>query len=187
MIFNKVQGKNLQNWLASAESEAEVEDIYKDAYKDVAGNNVHTIKKKIPNSRAHTDGLMECKLNGNTFYGIQEVKHKKSTTDWQIKQQLIQALMYDWLLQTRGNHPEAKFYIMNSEKMFTYVFSKDIEDIKAQLWEIFPTISESPCVAYKNPKVQAVVRNATISYQKTLISDQFELDEKIKDIYNQAA
>lgn len=187
MIFNKVQGKDLQNWLTSAESEAEVEDIYKDAYKDIAGSNIHTIKKRIPNSRAHTDGLMECKSDNETFYGIQEVKHKKSTTDWQIKQQLIQALMYDWMLQTRGGHPEAKFYIMNSEKMFAYVFSKDIEDIKAELWKIFPTIEESPCVAYKNPKVQAVVRYASISYHKDAISDQFELDAKIEDIYKQAA
>lgn len=187
MIFNKVPGKNLKNWLSSAESEAEVEDIYKDAYKDIAGSNIHTIKKKIPNSRAHTDGLMECKLDDSTFYGIQEVKHKKSMTDWQIKQQLIQALMYDWMLQTQGGHPEAKFYIMNSEKMFAYIFSKDIEDIKAKLWEIFPTISESPCVAYKNPKVQAAIRYASINYRKDAISDQFELDEKIKEIYKQAA
>lgn len=185
MIFNKVRG--LQNRLISAESEAEVEDIYKDAYKDVAGNNIHTIKKRIPNSRAHTDGLMECKSEDEVFYGIQEVKHKKSTTDWQIKQQLIQALMYDWMLQTKGGHSEAKFYIMNSEKMFAYVFSKDIEDIKAKLWEIFPTIEESPCVAYKNPKVQAVVRYASINYRKDFISDHFELDEKIKEIYNQVA
>ena len=185
MIFNKVQDLSRNLW--AAESEAEVEDIYKDAYKDIIGNNIRTIKKKIPNSRAHTDGLMECKLDGSTFYGIQEVKHKKNTTDWQIKQQLIQALMYDWLLQTRGNHPEAKFYIMNSEKMFAYVFSKDIEEIKAKLWEVFPTIKESPCNAYKNPKVQAIIRYAKISYRKELISDKFELDTKLKHIYNQVA
>ena len=71
--------------------------------------------------------------------------------------------------------------------MFTYVFSKDIENIKAQLWEIFPTISESPCIAYKNPKIQAIVRNAEISYRKSLISEQFELDKHIEEIYNQAA
>ena len=185
MIFNKVQ--DLQNWLASAESEAEVEDIYKDAYKDVVGNHIHTIKKKIPNSRAHTDGLMECKSENGTFYGIQEVKHKKSTTDWQIKQQLIQALMYDWMLQTKGKHEEAKFYIMNSEKMFVYVFSKDIKELKAKLWEVFPTIEESPCVAYKNPKIQAIVRYASINYRKYIISDRFELDEEIKEIYKQVA
>ena len=67
------------------------------------------------------------------------------------------------------------------------LYPKDIEELKAKLWEVFPTIEESPCVAYKNPKIQAIVRYASINYRKYIISDRFELDEEIKEIYKQVA
>lgn len=178
-----VFGKDMLKDLRPASAEFEVEDVYKHSFMLTSNMNMKTIKKRLPGSKCATDGLIEFCYGHRTFMGIQEVKYKKAFTDWQLKQQLIQALMYEWMFETAGTVYDMKVYILNSNTYFAYVYADEILAIKKELWKIFPTITESPCVAFSNKNVQAVIRKKLITINKSKITDEYALHTTIREIY----
>ena len=91
--------------------------------------------------------------------------------------------MYSWYFETSKLDDKFDVYIANSEKMLAYVFSDQIEDIKRQLYEVFPNVKYTPCLAYKDLEVQRIVRDANFPYTKVTIEDDFKLHEIWKIIY----
>ena len=178
-------GKEMLKDFNDAYDEGEVEDIYKHNYSEVSKSKIKTIKRKLPSSRAKTDGILEFSYNGKkaVFYGLQEVKYKKAGTDWQIKQQLIQALMYNWMFEQSNSQYKFDVFILNSESYFAYIYDDELVDVKRILWSIFPLIAESPSVAYKNELVKKAIKGLDIPFRKDKITSEYAFHEVIRDIY----
>lgn len=183
-FFVPVFGSELLKEFETVSAEPEVEDIYKFSYAKVSNCKIKTFKRYIPKSKAATDGLMECEYDGSRlFHAIQEVKFKKSSTDWQVKQQFIQAAMYAWLFKTNGCDYNFKVFVMNSENFIAYVFVDQIQELLDSMFLAFENVSYSPCNAYKDKTLQQIVRYADIPYSKHYVEDDMKLHEIWKDIY----
>lgn len=183
-FFIPVFGSELIKDFETATAEPEIEDIYKFTYAKVSKCNIRTYKRYAPFSKASTDGLMECEYTGKrTFHGIQEVKFRKSSTDWQIKQQFIQAVMYAWMFDTNKAGYNFQVFIMNSENFIVYVFVDQIRPLLDEMYKAFPNVSYSPCNAYKDHTIQQIVRYTDIPYNKYDVEDKTKLHEIWKDIY----
>jgi hypothetical protein len=175
-------GKQMLEDFRPASAEPEIEDIYKHNYMVVSNMRMKTLKKTIPFSKCATDGLIEFSYGGKTFMGIQEVKFKKAYTDWQLKQQLVQALMYEWMFEQAEVEYKLSVFILNSESYFAYVYNDEIQQLKKTLWSIFPEITETPCKAYKNKLIQDVIRKKVIPINKSQITDNYSMHGTIRDI-----
>lgn len=183
-FFVPVFGSELIEEFKTANAEPEIEDIYKFSYAKVSKCNIRTYKRYAPFSRASTDGLMECEYDGKRwFHGIQEVKFRKNSTDWQIKQQFIQAAMYAWMFNKHNYAYNFKVFIMNSENFIAYIFVDEIEPLLASMYTTFENVSYSPCNAYKDQNIQLLVRHTEIPYKKFYVEDNTKLHEIWKDIY----
>jgi len=174
-------GRQMLPDFRTATAEPEIEDIYKHNY--TSSFNMKTIKRSIPSSRCATDGIIEFTYGHRTFMGIQEVKFKKAYTDWQLKQQLIQALMYEWMFEQKDVFYNISVFILNSDSYFAYVYNDEIQKLKKDLWAIFPEIKESPCLAYSNKLVQSVIRKKVIPINKSKLTDNYSMHGTIREIY----
>ena len=71
------------------------------------------IKKDSKGSGGKTDGLIECNYKGKFFYGIQETKYKLPDTELQLKKQLVQPMMYDWIFERKGFYYDtSNFFVL---------------------------------------------------------------------------
>lgn len=176
-------GDKMLREFSIAAREEEIEDYYKDYFNYSSIFKIRTIKRCYKDSRAKTDGLMECTYKNQTFYGIQETKFRKAFTDLQLKYQLVQALMYEWMFEMRKFDYNVKFYSLDSEKYFSYVYSDEISELKRKLWNIFPIAPECPSSIYKNPLVNDLLKKTEVSFHKELITDKFKLHEVVRSIF----
>ena len=168
-------------------AEEEVESYYQHYYEYTSIFKMTTIKKCLKKdskgSGGKTDGLIECNYKGKFFYGIQETKYKLPDTELQLKKQLVQPMMYDWIFERKGFYYDTQFYMLTSEKYVSVIYSEEIEEFKRKLWNVYPVITESPCNAYKNPLVRKIMDETNIDFRKQLITDKFKLHEVVRDIF----
>ena len=180
---NELYGNVMLKDFESAIAEPEIEDMYKSDYMYVSKMQIRTIKRYIPGSKCATDGVLEFSYRDKCFYGIQETKFKKPMTDWQLKQQLIQALMYAWMFEQAGSNYKFDVYILNSETDFVYVYNDELEHIKELLWYIFPKIKETPSNAAQNILIKTAVRKLSIPFKRDKITPTYPFHNAIRSIY----
>ena len=176
-------GSKMLKEFGNTVKEAEVESYYGDYYTYTSIFKIRTIKKCFEDNDCKTDGLLEFNYRGMTFYGIQETKFRTAFTELQLKKQLVQSLMYEWMMEMRHFDYNMQIHILNSEKYFSYVYTDEIKEFRRKLWNIYPIIKETPCVAYKNPLVRNVMDETHINFHKELITDKFKLHEVVRNIF----
>ena len=176
-------GKTMLIDFKSAYKEFEIEDFYKNYYSYTSIFKIRTIKRGFSDSDCATDGLLEFNYRGEWFYGLQETKFKKAFTDLQLKYQLVQSLMYEWMFDMRKEGYNIKVHILNSEKYFAYIYEDEIVELKRKLWNIFPVVPETPSGVYSNPLVNKLLKETTISFHRENLTDKFELHKVIRNIF----
>lgn len=161
-----------------------IEDVYKMLTYKASATNVMTVKKGFYKSREKTDGYMTFSLNGKElFYGIQEVKRKVGNNANQYRKQLLQALRYLWLYR---NDPSIKVFVLNSEKFYSFVLRKDIENLIEELAPLFELSTKSACRSWDDPALKRTILNAEIPFH-TVNINELELSVELKKIYKLVA
>lgn len=178
-----VDGLYLKNKFDQCTCEEEIEDEYKDAYKTVTPS-IRTIKRRMPNSRAICDGVMEWNITYkgkmHTFYTLQEVKYKRSKS---LLDQLAQALHYVYLLQKENSYYNIKAVILNSEEYFKVIYIDDIQAKLPGLYNLFSQTKLSPSAVYSDVKSYMALFENDVKNTAEVTKSTFRLNNFIKSIY----
>lgn len=180
--LNPVTGSDMIPRFDKCIRECEVEDEYKQFYRDVTPK-IRTIKRSIPNSRAECDGVMEWDIifNGklHTFYTIQETKFRKSKS---LLNQLAQALHYSYLLEKENSEYNIEAFILNSENYFGVIYKEDIMHKLGSLHQRFSLINTSPSGIYSEVSDLMINFKDDVKNMST-INKKFKLHNFVKEIY----
>ncbi len=160
--------------------ESAIETIYNNKTIITSNTNVEIIKK------GWSDGWMQFKYPGQTFFGYQEVKRKVPCTELQFKKQLLQALKYfydDTFNTKKGN--KVKVFCLNSERFYTYVLRSDLEDLIKDLFPAFAASKQSASNTWKDPLLKNIMMSHKIPFMVYKMPNGVELHNILRDIYLQ--
>lgn len=115
---------------------------------------------------------------------MQEVKRGQAKTIKNWKKQLLQVLMYVWVLEQVGRFYNFRGYILNTEDIFVYIFKEDVEFLRKQLWAAFEkgrALKYSPSSIHKYD-VALNILNTPLNFKIKELDDKFLLNVEINTI-----
>lgn len=191
--IQSVTGKELYSEMIDEDGnlypESTIESVYISNISGCTQGKVQTIKLPSKNKRRMTDGWMTFKYTDTVrgFTGIQECKRGSAASLSKLPLQLAQAIKYYWEMCPNRQGRKFKVFCLTSEKYFSYVYKKDIEQLIDELDPLFK-IDDCPPnelanKPYNHKAIIEKIKNFNVPFNTKVMPDKVDLQNILRDIY----